>query len=229
MIEFALHFILVKKNEKEYMKTKEEIEANEIATSFAFDKKGAVDFFYNLAKIKHSAVKRTNYVLIDNKNDESNENKTVLFPNFSLSKFMPQDLVEILNKLKRTNYTKLVVCAYEISKEAMILSSQIESVNIILLDKFDTYNKLLKPYNFFPENIISLKKSKKLKLKEIVSNSLNKKRSKGYFLASIVLLFSSFIFKMNLYYVITSSVLLLLSLISFILPKYNTIKEEEII
>ena len=228
VIELSLHFILKRRNEKEYMKKKDIVDAENIAVGFAFNKQQALDFFYNLAKQKYVSIKRKNYILIDTPKDDLKDNKTILFPAFSLSKFQPQDLVEILSGVKRVNYSKIVILCGDVSKEAYSLSMQITSVKVIILDKFDCYNKLIKEYNYYPENLLELKKTSKLKLKELVAYSLNKKRSKGYFFASIILLFSSFIFRMNLYYIIMSSILLLLSLISFILPKYNVVSSEDI-
>ena len=233
IIEIGLHFFLRGRKEKELMKAKDEARAEQIATTFAFNHEESLNFFYALAKSRHKSTKRSKYVLIEHAQTDENENKkifkTVLFPAFSLSNFMPQDLVEILSKLKKVEFSKLVICAKDVSREAITLSKQIENIDIIILDKKDCYNKLLKPYNMFPENLTTLKTSTKMKIKELVAFSLNKKRSRGYFFASIVLLISSFIFRMNLYYVIMSTILLLLSLISFILPKYNLITPDEIL
>ena len=79
--------------------------------------------------------------------------------------------------------------------------------------------EVYKKYNFFPNQLVELNQSAKLKFKEFLTLAINKKRSKGYFFASIVLLLSSFLFRMNLYYIISSSVLLVLCLISFLIPQ----------
>lgn len=228
IIEIGLHYFLRGRKEREMMKAKDEALANQIATSFAFDQENCLNFLCSLAKSKHKATKRSKYILVEHNSGEK-VSKTVLFPAFALSNFTPQDLVEIMSKLKRVEFSKLVVCAKEVDREAITLSKQIENVEILILDKKDFYNKLLKPYNMFPENLMTLKTTTKMKVKEMVAFSLNKKRSRGYFFASIILLLSSFIFRMNLYYLIMSTILLLLSLISFLLPKYNIVAPDEIL
>lgn len=233
IIEIGLHFLLKNRKEKEFMKAKDTTLAEKIAVSFAFNQEQALNFYHTLAKSKHKVTKRSKYLIVEHKQtDKTNTqqpSKTILFPAYSLSVFMPQDLVEILSKLKKIQFTKLVVCTKEVSRETITLANQIEGLTVLILDKFDSYNKLMKTYNIFPENLTELKTTTKMKIKEMVAFSLNKKRSKGYFFASIILLFSSFIFRMNLYYVIMSSILLLLSLISYLLPKYNIVLPEEIL
>lgn len=211
------------------MKAKDATLADKIATSFAFNPQDALNFYYDLAKSRHKVTKRSKYLIVEHKEKEEVNSKTILYPSYSLSTFMPQDLVEILSKLKKITFTKLVVCAKDVSREVITLANQIEGITILILDKKDAYNKLMKAYNIFPENLTELKATTKMKIKEIVAYSLNKKRSKGYFFASIILLLSSFIFRMNLYYVIMSSILLLLSLVSYILPKYNIVLPDEIL
>ena len=229
VIEISLHYILRNRKEKEFMKAKDATLADKIATSFAFNPQDALNFYYDLAKSRHKVTKRSKYLIVEHKEKEEVNSKTILYPSYSLSTFMPQDLVEILSKLKKITFTKLVVCAKDVSREAITLANQIEGITILILDKKDAYNKLMKAYNIFPENLTELKATTKMKIKEMVAYSLNKKRSKGYFFASIILLLSSFIFRMNLYYVIMSSILLLLSLVSYILPKYNIALPDEIL
>lgn len=228
ILEVGLHYFIVKKDEREFLKKEELLMAEKIAISFCFNSKKSVDYFFKLARQKHSAIKRSKYILIENKVD-GDTNQVVLYPFYKMNKFMPQDLIDVLGSLKRVEFCKIVLCVNESSKEVLSLANQMSDKKIVILDKYETFHKLIKPYNFYPEELVELKKNKKHKFQELVAYSLNKKRSKGYFFASIILLFSSFIFRMNLYYVIMSSLLLLLSLISFILPKFNNIKPEEIL
>ncbi len=230
LIEISLHYILRNRKEKEFMKAKDATLADKIAVSFAFNNEDALNFYYDLAKSRHKVTKRSKYLIVEHKIESSEEpSKTILYPSYSLSNFMPQDLVNILSKLKKVKFSKLVICAKDVSREAITLSNQVEGVQILILDKKDAYNKLMKSYNMFPEKITELKATTKMKIKEMVAYSLNKKRSKGYFFASVILLISSFLFRMNLYYVIMSSILLLLSLVSYLLPKYNIVLPDEIL
>ena len=66
-------------------------------------------------------------------------------------------------------------------------------------------------------------------MKEFLLASISHQRAKGYLLASLVLLFSSFIVKMNIYYVVVSSLLLILALISLLYKPKNINYNENVL
>lgn len=225
-IEFILHFILVKKNSKKKLKLEEEKLAEQISTTFIFSQKDSINYFYNLSKINYKSKKYSKYILITNKNEES---KTILFPIYSYSPILPQTIIDTLNKIKNQNAEKLIICGYKIDNSTYKFAQKIKEIKIILLDSKDCFLKLIKKYNYFPENLKELKLQEKLKFKEILRLSLSRKHAKGYFITSLILLFSSFIVRLNIYYVIMSSLLLLLALISFFLPQKNYKLEDNIL
>lgn len=249
-VEFIIHFFLTKKKSKKSLKSEEEKLAEKISTTFVFSHSSALDYFYKLAKIKYSAKKLSKYIVITDKKDkgakldlddkaESNdnlieienkelkmENKTILYPFYSYSSITPQNLVEILKSVERQKATKLIVCGYKIDSATYNLAQKIKETKIILLNSKDCYLKLIKHYNFYPANLKNLNLQDKVKFKDLLRASLSRKNSKGYFIASLILLFSSFIVRLNIYYVIMSSFLLLLALLSFFIPK-NQYKIEE--
>lgn len=203
------------------LKLKEE-ELKQIETynnTFVFnDDKYAVDFFYKLAKTKHNATKKKDYVLIEHSNGE----KIALFPFFTYRKFSTDDLIFVFNKVKSSSISRLVICVSELEPDAQKFASLL-SVETIILNKSQVYLKLLKEYNCFPEekNTIAIKPAQENKIKKILAFSLNRKRTKAYFFSSLVLLVSSLIIRHNIYYIIMASILLLLSLASFISPKFT--------
>ena len=109
------------------------------------------------------------------------------------------------------------------------MAQKIKEMKIILLNSKDCFLKLIKKYNYFPKNLKNLNLQEKLKFKEFLKLSLSRKNAKGYFINSLILLFSSFIVRLNIYYVIMSSILLLLALISFFLPQKNYKLEDDIL
>lgn len=109
------------------------------------------------------------------------------------------------------------------------MANKIPDKKIVLLDSKATFIKLVKPYNFYPEDLKEIEFSTKPKFKEILKASISKKRAKGYLVASLILLFSSFIIRMNIYYVVFSSILLLLSLVSFFFPPKSLKYEDEVL
>lgn len=240
-IEFILHFIFVKKNMKKSLKIKEQELAEKISITFVFSQPKAINYFYNLAKIHYDTKKTSKYITIlrknnDNKKDEQSEileannefNKTILYPFYSYNAINPQNLVEILKEVDKIECNKLIVCGYKIDKDTYKLAQKISDKKIILLDSSDTYLKIIKQYNYFPEKLKDIKSIDKVSLKDILKSSLSRKNSKGFLISSLILLFSSFIVRLNIYYVIISSLLLLFALLSFFLPQKPKITDDSV-
>ena len=229
IIEILIHFLAGKRQNKLNLKSSELKHASQIALTFALDSEKALNFLFDLAKQKHKTEKKKNYILIKNKNVESGQDYfNILLPYFKLENFSKNDLAKILNTLKNVQYEKLIICSGAFSKDVFSFIKTLRQ-KIILLDAENAYNNLYKKYNFFPNELVELKQDAKIKLKDFFSLALNKQRSKGYFFASIILLISSFLFRMNLYYVISSSILLILCLVSYFLPKFSNVLPEEIL
>lgn len=234
-IELILHFLFMRKNQKNNLKTEEENLSEKISATFIFSPKSALNYFFNLCKINHSAKKMGKYIIISpriaenadtNSDLQENKNITILYPLYSYSPIVPQNLVDIIKQVEKNKPQKLIICGYKIDMATYKLASKIKEFKIILLNSNDCFIKLIKNYNYYPENLKELNLKEKLTFKDILRQSVSRKRSKGYFIASLFLLFSSFIVRLNIYYVIMSSLLLLLSLLSFFLPS-NRLKNEE--
>ena len=225
MIDVFIKIVSTKHQTTLSIKKKELEKIEECKNSFLFgEEKQTLDFYYKLAKKKHEAVKKKEYVLVENVNGE----KIVLFPFYTYRKFTIDDLIVCINKIKNIGVTKLVICTNEYETAVSKFADKM-SLKILILNCEQTYFKLLKVYDFYPEKVIELKQSQKNTIKDLLAYSLNKKRTKGYFLASCIMLFSSFLVKYNLYYIIFSTLLLILSLISFINPKFNKKISENIL
>ena len=181
----------------------------------------SVNFFYKLASKRHNASKTRRFVTITHP-----DSKIILFPFFLYRAFDADDLIFIYNNMKSQNFNKLIICTNKITPDAVKLCKKINN-NIILLDGEQTYLKLLLEYNYFPEITQNFDEVEKLSYKDLLAYIFNKKRTKGYFFSSLILLVSSFIVSYNIFYVVMSSLLLILALISFINPKFNKISIEE--
>lgn len=217
MIDLFIKLIRNKHDKTLSLKRAELEKIESINNTFLFgDENETLMFFYNLALKKHNAIKKKDYILIEHDNGE----KIVLMPFYTYRKVNVDDLILCVNKIKKIGPTKLVLC---VSSADSLIYKFVEklSLEIVILNKEETYLKLLSEYNFYPDNLINLKEVQKNNIKTLVSYSLNKSRTKGYFLASCIMLFSSFLVRYNIYYIIFSTFLLILSLISFINPRFN--------
>lgn len=213
LIDFIFHFFNKRKHGKIQIKKEEQNLIEEYTNTFIFStQQQNLQFFNELAATKHSSKIYGGKVIINHTNI-----KIALFTCFSFKDFTTDNLVEIYNKCKNVN--RIIVCTNTVEDKAYSLAKTL-NIETIILDKESVYTKLLKQYNYFPHTT-SLKTAEKTKINDVLSYALNKNRTKGYFFSSIVLLFSSLIVPYKLYYVIFASLLLVLSFVSFVNPKFN--------
>ena len=229
-IELLFH-IFTQKKEREFSLKKEE---QKISSNFILSPESAVEFFFELGKINYHATKHTKFVVLERKEEESKtkhneKEKTVIYPLYSFSPLSAQNLIEILKAVRKIKVSKIVVCANKVSSEAISATKKIPNVKFILLDSNGVFLKLIKKNNFYPKGLKEINVEAKPSFKDFVKAAFSKKRAKGYLLASFVMLFSSFIVRTNIYYVVFSSILLIFSFISFFLSPRNIKYEEEII
>lgn len=216
-IECVLFVIKRKRRAKAGDKKEIQKRIDDIATTFLFsDDSQNINFFHGLASLKHKATKKSKYVVVENPNK-----KVVLIPFFTYQSFSCDNLLFCINTTKKENPQKLVITTNQVGQDVFRLAKRFEDFEIVVLDKNETYFKLLKFYDCFPEISTKLKQETKPSRFDLLAYALNKKRSKGYFLASCILLLSSFIVRKNLYYLISSSILLILALVSFFNPHFN--------
>lgn len=215
-IDLTIRLIKNKLNKKNERSSKENKLINSYNNALIFSEDSyVINFFYNLASTRYKVEKKSSYITIKHENYQ-----VVLFPFITFRSFSTDDLVYVLNKLKNVVCSKIVICVNTCDNEALKLADKVGN-KIEILDKEETFYKLMKEYDFYPDKKLELKEKHKLSFNDFLAYALNKKRTKSYFFASVVLLFSSFIVTNNLYYVVMSSILLLLSLISFSNPKFN--------
>ena len=213
VIELTIHFFLERKNSKNKLKKEEEKLVEKISYNFIYNPEFALDYFDKLCNINYLSEKKKDFLVLTRKNEVDGE-KTILFPSFSFNSFSSQNLIDVLRKTEKFNASKIVVCCNQVSNDAISLAKKQEK-KIVLLDSKGTYLKLAKPHNFFPENLKEFDFSVKPKFKDLLKNSISRKRAKSYLFSSLILLFSSFVIRMNIYYLVFASVLLVLSIICF--------------
>lgn len=209
-----------KKKTKTKLKQKEMENAENSFLSLACQgKTKSIDFFANLANKKHQNIKKNkSYVVIYH---EKENVKTVLcfdssFDGLNITKFM-----EIYTKIKQENATKIVICCKEVSDKNLQTFLSNFDEKILILNQYDTYEKLYKYYDFYPKITNTYKSDKKLLFKDCLSYSFNKKRTKSYLFSALILIFCSLFVRASLYYCIVSSVLIICAIISQFNKLYN--------
>lgn len=219
-----INFFIKRKNKKSAIKSAEQEKVKQYTSALIFNTTSQnVNFFYDLASTRHKAEKRPDFVKILHP-----DGNVLLFPIFKFASLTSDDVIAIYNKTKRQKTKRIVICTNTVDQSVYKLCEILDK-KICLLDYSETYSKLLKEYNLYPEIKEQSKKLNKTSYKDILTRSLNKSKAKGYFVSSLCLLFSSFFVRYSIYYIIVSTLLLVLSLISFFNPKYNKPISEEIL
>ncbi len=210
LIYLFLHFISNKKSTASSLKLKEKEDAENIFLSLA-TKGGSLDFFYHLAKKRYPSVeKKSKYILINN----SEKTRSVIFPCLKFSAINNDDVIKIASSVKKENPTKIIIVCGSVTPETISFASNFD-MQILLLDKFSSYKCLYKEFDYFPDISFEYKKDKSRTFKELIKFAFSRDKAKGYLLSAFVLLLSSFFVRINLYYCIVSSVLLIFALICY--------------
>lgn len=228
---YAVLFILsYKKQQKIGLKAKEKDDAQNMFLSLASDEK-YMDFFEKLAKKKHSNVcKHKTYLVVNHQNAQNTQiqSKTLLYVDLSFSILNIARFMEIYTKIKKENTNKIVIVCQEVDKSVFAFAENFDE-KILILDQFQTYQKLFKYYEFFPEITVKYKQQKKLAFRDFVAYSFNRQRTKGYLFSAIILILSGLFLRPTIYYCVVASLLVCFALFSQFNPIFNRKIEENVL
>lgn len=222
-IDFITRIFSRKKQMASALKKTEREEAENCFLTLSMDK-NALDFFTTLAQKQHTAVKKKDYVLISHESGE----KVVLFPHLSFSPLSPDDVANIIAKTQSVKPAKIVITCASAQKESFSFAKNFEC-EVLILDQYETYQKLYKPYECKPEIKLKYKKEKGLAFKDLVAYSLNKSRAKGYFISALILIISTMFVRATIYYCVVASILIIFALISLYNPFARNAKSKSVL
>ncbi len=206
-IDILYTFFKNKKNNKLNIKKEEENKIEGYINTFIYsDKKYCVDFFYELCKKKYNCIKKSNFIVIEHTNST-----IVLYPMFLFRDFSIDDLIETVNKTKAHKPNRIVICTNKIALNLDKFSKTFP-MEIVILDGQQTYFSLLKKYQFYPK-ITKFNNEQKINFKQFITIATDKKRAKSYFISALFLLFSSFFVSYKIYYLVFSTILLIMCFI----------------
>ena len=219
---FLINKLTTKKNNKKSNRLKKEQHIEDIKNTFIYmSNKEILSFFLSLAKTKHDCKMEDNYIEIN-----TNSLPIILCPMFKSGNLSRDDVLDLYKKVKHKNLKRLIIVTNTVDTSIMSISKNFKFETHIL-DFKQTYS-LLEEYEFYPEVLIKRQNSAKITLKQILSLSLNKKKTKGYLLSALFILFTSFFVRFKVYYLIFSSILLALAIFSYFNPSFNTHPKENL-
>lgn len=228
VIAIAVDLVLERLTEKKYskimLKKTELHDAERFANHFAFcSKKTTLNFFEKLFSAHFDVTAKSNFLVW-----QTNTEITAFVPLFELGTLKIRDIITAFNITnKNFNPTKIIIAASEFLPETLQFAKS-SPCKILLLNKFEIYEKLMKSNNIFPQNVASFSAPKKRYLSSLAEYAFSRKRTKAWVWASLLLLISSFFVRVSVYYLIISSLLLVLALISLCNSKFNKKNTENI-
>lgn len=219
---FIINLFNKKKKNKKQSSLKEEQRMQDIKNTFMFlSTAEVVDFYYNLAQTKHKCLKFAKYIKV-----VSCPMPIILYPFYKATPLLDDDFLQIFKQLKGQKIKKLIIVTNTYNANS-VLNFDL-GFDVLVLDYKQTYYNLLKEYEFYPEIIIKNKNKLKNNFKQILCLSLNKKKTKGYFISALLIFFASFFVSFKIYYLIFSNFLMFLALFSWFNPTFNKINKSTI-
>lgn len=221
LLILLFNFLSSKKQAKNNIKLKEKKYAQDVKDTFILMKqKNVVEFFYELAKSKHEAEIFSKYVLINN--------QIILFPNIKSRQLEIDELIDLYNQINKKNIKKIIVLCNNFNSNIEKILNNFDTKTIVL-DFSQTYNLLLKKYNMFPKITIKPEVKAKNSLKQIVISAFDKKKTRGYVVSAMFIIFSSFFVSFRVYYLIVATILLILALLCQFEQKFNKTNNENLL
>ena len=218
ILDVLLCAILQKREKESSLKADELKKAETYAMHFAYnDASVALNFFNKLLSKQFSVQKKSKYLWWENEGS-----LTVFYPLYQFDSTKIRDLFKIFNSIKLPRRPdKIIISTNFIDTETKVFAMR-SPVNFVLLDQFETYEKLMKPENLYPDATVDTSTKKGGRWQVILEYALSRKRTKAWVMSSLLLIFSSFFVRMSIYYLIISSILLILAIFSYTNIRFNT-------
>ena len=209
--------------QKSGLKEKEKQEAENMFLSLVYAQNPYLFFEKLLEKKHHNLQVHRQYISISYNLEKSN---MVFWFDATYEALSPQKIIAIRKNVLKENPSKIIICCKEVESGEILRFVKKFPEEIVILNQYETYQTLFKPYNMYPKVTQTLIPEKKLSLSDFVAFSFNKKRTKGYLLSAFVLVLSSLFVRQTLYYCLASSILIVFAFISEFNPLFNK-KERE--
>lgn len=171
-------------------------------------------FFKSILKDKNAEILHEQNLILYDEIFQSTTQKFALCPMYFESELKYDMALKYISFAIKNKAKSIYICCNICPQKTKIMLENIKNLKVLVLDKNLVYTNIFKAHNYYPEIKLEFKKSKKLKLKEIINISFDKSRARGYFLSGLFIFFCSFFVRYNFYYVFMSSLLFLFALLS---------------
>lgn len=171
--------------------------------------------FSSLFNSTYEVNKKNDYLILK-KGDE----KIGVFINFNFNVIDAFYIKSIMNKINLNKFEKVFIYSNDFTKECKELCSSINNVRFFCKNSDESF-KLMKDNNIFPINKVEKQTHKKKNFNNFCSVLFNKSKTKTYFLTGLIFLISSIFMRYNIYYLVFTTLMFLLSLYSYFNKRFN--------
>lgn len=212
LLEGILQGIRIKKNGESFLKEKEKIDAQKTFISLA--KRGDfMLFFKRLFSSKFNQVNIYDNIIQVEKQGE----KIVIIPFIKFKSVCIDDVLSLYHKANKLTPNKIIILCGDIENNVTNFIKNMQPP-LIILDQYQTYISIYKEFDFFPE--MDKETPVNPTFKNTLSKFFNPSHARGFIFSALFLLVGSFFTKMNLYYLICTSLLMIFGLISLCNKKH---------
>ena len=227
-ISFSLIITLIrirrenKKQAKLKSKKEQSLHIQDCADAFMFNSfEENAQFYKTMLEKKYRIEIKNSFLYLEN-----DIHKIALFLLFDVKKINQDQVIFCLKSVKKYNLTKIILICNNYDNNVLNITKNYK-IKTIILNSTQNYNEILKIYNTYPQLDNKLRIDEKISFSFLLKNAINKKKFKSYFVGGIFLFIASLFVKYNIYYIIFSSIMFILSILCLFSNKiYKTSKTE---
>lgn len=181
-----------------------------------------VAFFNNMLQKDYKTQVHKNYLSIES------TSPIILYPYFKNENLNSDKLIEIYNSISPKKFKRLIILTNKYNPNVLGTINNFKN-QVLILDNKQTYYNFCNKFNCYPKLIVFNKPQPKNTYKQLLAIAFNKKKTKGYALSALFIVFSSIFVTYKIYYLIVASILIIFAILSQFQFNFNKIQEENIL
>ena len=147
----------------------------------------------------------------------SGDKRICLFPFFHKNA-TKEDIIECIHMTD--DGAKTLVCTDSFSHDVRAFFDVLD-INLSLVNGEMVFSEILEPAGVFPKNAVKLKDKKKIRIGHLKNMIFDRRKSKHFVIVGVIILLTSIIVSLGLYYIIVATIVFGFALIGYLRPIEN--------
>ena len=204
----VLYFLKTKRYSKKQLKINEIKEIEKLKEQFSYASN---------TEIQHYLKKLFNAELNYKKELTINSKSTIINYNFDTPLLNTENIKTIYKQNKNRKINKVIIICNDYNDECKNFIKNFQKIEYEIMDVGDLYLNYIIPQNYFPNFEVEKIPNEKFSFTKFKKYAFNKRKAKTYFFCGIILLFSSYLVPLKMYYLTFSAIMFISSLLCFVL------------